>query len=144
MTGNALRRWRKGHGLSLRAAADLLGVSYASLSRYETGVYAVPLVVANAVAHADDVLMETASRPPLRRPGEALFVRWIEKDEAWIDAEMQKLYLEQPGAPRLDALESVIHDGVEGHLGDENPHRLRAFIRAALQTALRGGVLDQH
>lgn len=48
--GARIRAWRRKHGYSLRACADVLKISYAQLSRIERGLCPVRYPLARAVA----------------------------------------------------------------------------------------------
>jgi transcriptional regulator with XRE-family HTH domain len=42
MNKEELRQWREGHGLTLMALGDLLGVSYVTIARWESGSRKIP------------------------------------------------------------------------------------------------------
>jgi transcriptional regulator with XRE-family HTH domain len=65
--GRALRRWRRLRGVKQSHAAELFGVTQATLSRWERGHYPVPHYAARQFSRLLDARLDAASDGGLRR-----------------------------------------------------------------------------
>lgn len=130
------RRWRRGSGRTIAAAARDLGVSQRTISRFEAGERPIPRAILLAVRALD------ASLPPLCPPDPASRERWaqvVADMRAYAAGEAVVGYLlKSREFGRLREFLALVASGPETRMALTDPALFRMLSEAVLKARLAG------